>query len=146
VSVLSLPNLLLYSIPLAAFLIYVPAYGIVAVARANLARTLPDPMVVLASPRACNDKLPAYARRANWSHQNAFESFAVYAPAALMAYLTGQTGVVVEAAVIAYLLARLGFAIFYILNVPPLRSLMFGIGSISIGILYFLSCQSLWLS
>ncbi|MEL6136155.1 MAG: MAPEG family protein [Cyanobacteria bacterium J06626_23] len=142
-ALLTLPNLLLYSIPLAALLIYVP-YSVVAIARVSLARSLADPMTVFAKPRTFNEKLPDYAQRANWAHQNAFESFALFAPAALMAYITDQSGPLVLGAVIAYLIARLLFAVFYILNVPPLRSLMFGVGSLSIGTLYLLSCRSIW--
>lgn len=140
---LTLPNLLLYSIPLAALLVYVP-YGVVAIARVRLAQSLADPMTVFAKPRTFNEQLPAYAQRANWAHQNAFESLMLYAPAALMAFITDQTGTAVLVATVAYLLGRLLFALFYILNVPPLRSLMFGVGSISIFALYWMSCRSVW--
>lgn len=141
----TLPNFLLYSLPVAAFLIYVP-YMVVAISRINLARTLPDPMVVFGAPRSFNDKLPDYAQRANWAHKNAFESFILYAPAAVVAYLTDQNSTVALGAVIAYLVARTLFPVFYILNIPPLRSFMFGVGSLSIFTLFFLGCQSLWLS
>ena len=62
-----------------------------------------------------------------------------------MAYVTGQDGRNALLAVLAYLIARLMFAVFYMLNVAPLRSLMFGIGSFSIFSLYFMSCKTLWL-
>jgi len=145
VAILTLPNLLLYSLPVAALLIYVP-YGVVAIARVQLAQSRSDPMTVFAKPRTFNDQLPAYAQRANWAHQNAFESFMLYAPAAIMAFITEQSGTAALVATVAYLLGRLLFALFYILNVPPLRSLMFGVGSLSIFTLYFLSCRSLWLA
>ena len=144
-TLLTLPNLLIYSIPLAALLVYVP-YGVVALARVQLAQSMPDPMTVFAKPRTFNEKLPAYAQRANWAHKNAFESFALYVPAALMAFITEQSGTAVLVAVVAYLMGRLLFSVFYILNIPPLRSLMFGVGSLSIFTLYFLSCRSLWLA
>ncbi|NJK28581.1 MAG: MAPEG family protein, partial [Coleofasciculaceae cyanobacterium SM2_3_26] len=41
-----------------------------------------------AAPRALFDKLPPYAQRASWAHQNSFEAFIVFTPAALMAYIT----------------------------------------------------------
>lgn len=144
-ALLTLPNVLLYSIPLAAFLIYVP-YGVVAIARVQLAQSMADPMTVFAKPRTFNEQLPAYAQRANWAHQNAFESFMLFAPAALMAYLTDQSGTAALVAAVAYLVGRLLFSLFYILNVPPLRSLMFGVGSFSIFTLYFISCRSIWLA
>ena len=144
-ALLTLPNLLLYSIPLAALFVYVP-YGVVALERVQLAQSMDDPMTVFAKPRTFNEKLPAYAQRANWAHQNSFESFVLYAPAALMAFVTEQTGTAVLVAAVAYLAGRLLFSLFYILNVPPLRSLMFGIGSLSIFTLYVLSCRSIWLA
>ncbi|MEM9267122.1 MAG: MAPEG family protein, partial [Cyanobacteria bacterium P01_F01_bin.13] len=58
---------------------------------------------------------------------------------------TGQTSTAALYAVVAYLIARLLFSVFYILNVAPLRSLMFGIGSFSIFSLYFMSCKAIWL-
>ncbi|NEP19085.1 MAG: MAPEG family protein [Leptolyngbya sp. SIO4C1] len=137
--------ILLYSVAIAAFLIYVP-YAITAYGRFVVAKSLSDPMVMFAKPRTFTDKLPGYAQRASWAHQNAFESFALYAPAALMAYVTGQSSTVVFWTATAYLTARLLFSVFYILDMPPLRSLMFGVGSLSIGILFWLSCQSVWLS
>lgn len=143
-SLLSLPSICLYSLPIAAFLIYVP-YLVVAAERVKLAQAMEDSMEVFAQPRLYADKLPAYAKRANWAHQNSFESFILYAPAAVIAYVTGQDSSWALLAVVAYLVARLMFSVFYILNVAPLRSLMFGIGSFSIFSLYFMSCQTLWL-
>ncbi|MEM9907479.1 MAG: MAPEG family protein [Cyanobacteria bacterium P01_D01_bin.44] len=133
--------ILLYSIAIAAFLIYVP-YTLTAYGRVVVAKEMAEPMVVFAKPRTFTEKLPDYAQRANWAHQNGFESLILYAPAALMAYVTGQDSPTVFWAVVAYLGARLLFSVFYILNIPPLRSLMFGIGSTSIGLLYFFSCRA----
>ena len=143
-SLLSLPNIFLYSLPVAALLIYVP-YIVVAAERVKLAQSMETSMEVFARPRFYADKLPDHAKRANWAHQNSFESFMLYAPAAVSAYLTSQESTAALLAVIAYLIARLLFSVFYILNVAPLRSLMFGIGSLSIFSLYFMSCKTLWL-
>nr|WP_216596986.1 MAPEG family protein [Adonisia turfae] len=139
-----MPNLFLYSLPVAAFLIYVP-YLVVASERVKLAQSMDDPIEALARPRFYTDKLPNYAMRANWAHQNSFESFIIYSPAAVMAYITGQDSTAALSAVVAYLVARLLFSVFYILNVASLRSLMFGIGSLSIFSLYFMSCKTIWL-
>ena len=129
---------------MAAFLIYVP-YMVVAAERVKLAQSMDEPMEVFARPRFYTDKLPEHAKRANWAHQNSFESFMLYAPAAVMAYVTSQESTGALLAVVAYLIARLLFSMFYILNVAPLRSLMFGIGSLSIFSLYFMSCKTIWL-
>ncbi|MEM9804174.1 MAG: MAPEG family protein [Cyanobacteria bacterium P01_D01_bin.56] len=143
-SFLSVPNLFLYSLPVAAFLIYVP-YMVVAAERVKLAQSMDNPMEVFARPRFYADKLPDYAKRANWAHQNSIESFILYSPAAVIAYITAQDSTAALLAVVAYIVARLLFSAFYILNVAPLRSLMFGIGSFSIFSLYLMSCKSIWL-
>ncbi|MGH1396599.1 MAG: MAPEG family protein [Trichormus sp.] len=115
--------ILLYAIAAAAVLIYVP-FLVVAYARARSGFDY-------SAPRAIFDKLPPYAQRATWAHQNSFETFMVFAAAALMAYVTGVDSVIAVWAAIAFVVARLLFSIFYILNIPLLRSLMFGIGSLS---------------
>jgi uncharacterized MAPEG superfamily protein len=141
---LKLSFLLLLSVAIAAFLIYAP-YLITVLGRFKAASDLGDPFLAFFKPRALNDQMPAYAQRANWAHLNAFESFSLYAPAALMAYVTQVDSPWAGRAVIAYLVARALFPIFYILNIPPLRAMMFAVGSLSIGTLYLLSCQKVGL-
>jgi len=121
----------LYSIAAAAFLIYLP-FMVVAYARATVGYDV-------SAPRAMFDKLPAYAQRATWAHQNSFETFMVFAVAAMMAYVTGVNSPIATWSAIAFVVSRLFFSVFYILNIPPLRSLMFGIGSLCSGTLFVLS-------
>jgi uncharacterized MAPEG superfamily protein len=128
-------TVLLYSIAIAAGLIYAP-FLVVGWARAQVGYDR-------SSPRAMFDKLPPYAQRATWAHQNAFESFMVYAAAAFMAYVTQQQGGWITGAAIAYVVARLFYPLFYVLDIPALRSLMFGIGSSAILILFTTSLMSL---
>ncbi|MBD2119924.1 MAPEG family protein [Trichocoleus sp. FACHB-262] len=127
---------LLYSIAGAALLIYIPflvvAYGRLQVGYDSRA------------PRAVFEKLPPYAQRATWAHQNSFESFMLFAAAALMAYVTQQDSIWVAGAAIAYLVARLLFSLFYILDIPLGRSLMFGIGTLCIATLMGTSLTSLY--
>lgn len=59
--------LLLYGIVAAAVLVYVP-FLVVVYGRVKAGYDI-------AAPRALFDKLPAYAQRATWAHQNSFESF-----------------------------------------------------------------------
>ncbi|MEH1820980.1 MAG: MAPEG family protein [Nostoc sp.] len=122
----------LYSIAAAAVLIYVPFLP-VAYARVRIGPEM------LSTPRALIDKLPPYAQRATWAHQNTFEAFMIFAAAALMAYVTGVNSFTAQVAAIAFVAARLLYSIFYILNIPLLRSLMFVIGISSSAILFFLS-------
>ena len=122
----------LYSIAAAAVLIYLP-FLVVAYARARIGYEM------FSTPRAMFDKLPPYAQRATWAHQNTFEAFMVFAAAALMAYVTGVNSSTAQVAAIAFVVARLLYSIFYILKIPLLRSLMFGIGILGCATLIFLS-------
>jgi len=124
--------ILLYSIAIAAFLVYLPVV-LIAYGRATLG------FEALATPRAVVDKLPPFAQRATWAHQNAFETFTIFTAAALMAYVTDVQSVMAGWAAIAFVTARLFYPVFYIANIPAGRSLMFGIGTISSGTLVVLS-------
>ncbi|MBF2049556.1 MAG: MAPEG family protein [Leptolyngbya sp. IPPAS B-1204] len=127
--------LLLYGIVAAAVLVYVP-FLVVVYGRVKAGYDI-------AAPRALFDKLPAYAQRATWAHQNSFESFSLFTAAALMAHVTQVDGPSATGAVLAYLSARLLYSSFYILNLPILRSLMFGVGSASIAVLMISSLMQL---
>jgi uncharacterized MAPEG superfamily protein len=122
----------LYAIAAAGALIYLP-FLLVAYARVQIG------FEAMSTPRAMFDKLPPYAQKATWAHQNSFEAFILFAPAALMAYITGVNSPVATIAAFAFLVARLLYSIFYILNIPLLRSLMFGISSLSSATLIVLS-------
>lgn len=125
---------LLYAIAIAALLIYVPFLA-VGYGRMQVGYDV-------SAPRALFDKLPPFAQRATWAHENSFEAFSQFAAAALMAYVTGQDSQWAIAAAIAHITARFFFSVFYILNVAPLRSLMFGIGSVATYTLFALSIIS----
>lgn len=122
---------LIYSIAIAAVLVYAP-FLLVALGRLQVGYDM-------AAPRAMFDKLPAYAQRATWAHQNSFESFGLFAAAALMAYVTQVNSPLAVTAAIVYLVARSLYSAFYILSVPLLRSLAFAVGSLCIGSLMVLS-------
>ena len=85
------------------------------------------------------DKLPSYAQRATWAHQNSFETFMIFAVAALMAYTTGVTSELAAWAALSFITARLFYSVFYIFNIPILRSLMYAIGLASSCTLFVLS-------
>ncbi|WP_414543145.1 MAPEG family protein [Nostoc sp. CCY0012] len=125
-------HIFLYSIAAAVVLIYLP-FLLVAYGRLQIGYE------ALATPRAKFDKLPPYAQRATWAHQNSFEAFMLFATAALMAYVTGVTSSTAAVAAIAFVVARLLYSVFYILNIPLLRSLMFAIGSLGSATLIILS-------
>jgi uncharacterized MAPEG superfamily protein len=127
-------RILLYCLAAGMVLIYIP-FTVVGYARLIVGYDM-------GAPRAMFDKLPDYAKRATWAHENAFEAFTVFAPAALMAYVTGQNSSLAIGCAIAFVVVRLLYAVFYIFNVPLARSLMFAIGSLCSGTLYVLSILS----
>ncbi|TAE55370.1 MAG: hypothetical protein EAZ88_06765 [Oscillatoriales cyanobacterium] len=116
--------ILLDSVAAAAALVYAP-FLVVALARLQLGYDQ-------AAPRAMFDRLPGYAQRATWAHQNSFETFMLFSAAALMAFVTGIDSEAAGWAGIAFPVARLLFSVFYILNVPLGRSLMFAICQLSV--------------
>ncbi|ERN40336.1 putative membrane protein [Rubidibacter lacunae KORDI 51-2] len=128
-----LPALLLYSIVGAVLLVYLP-YGLVAFGRFQVGYDA-------RAPRTMFDKLPAYAQRATWAHQNGFESLTIYVPAALMAYVTHVDSSLAAIAAIGYLGARLLYPLGYVANLPILRSLAYAIGVTGIVVLFALSLQ-----
>ena len=125
------PAIFLYCIAIAAVLIYLP-FLLVAYARLKVGYDI-------AAPRTMFDKLPPYAQRATWAHQNSFEAFMIFAAAALMAYVTGVNSSLAVGAAITFVAVRLLYSVFYIANVGIARSLMFVIGSICLAILIVLS-------
>lgn len=128
---LSVSTILLYSIVGAVILAYAP-FLVVAWGRLKAGYDQ-------AAPRAMFDQLPPYAQRATWAHQNGFEALIIYGFAALMAYVTGVDSDWAMKAAIAFLIARSLYSIFYILNFPIGRSLMFALGSLSGWTLFALS-------
>jgi uncharacterized MAPEG superfamily protein len=132
---LSVSATLLYGVVGAVVLTYFP-YLFVAIGRFQIGYDM-------SAPRAMLDKLPPYARRANWAHQNCFEALIIFTAAALMAYVTGVESSWAKIAAIAFLGSRFLFSLFYIFDIPPLRSLMFGIGSAASLSLFILSLKTL---
>ncbi len=135
--VLGLPVsvILLDSIAAAAALVYAP-FLVVALARLQLGYDQ-------AAPRAMFDRLPAYAQRATWAHQNSFETFMLFSAAALMAFVTAVDSEAAGWAGIAFPIARLLFSVFYILNIPLGRSLMFAISSSCTFSLFYFSLMAI---
>ncbi len=135
-SLLELPSSVVFldCIVLGAMLVYAP-FLVVAYGRVKVGYDL-------GAPRALFEKLPDYAKRATWAHQNSFETFILFATASFMAYLTEQDSVLAIGAAVAFVIGRLFYSIFYILDVPIGRSLMFVISSSGTAILFILSLIS----
>lgn len=121
-------QVLLYGIAIAAGLIYLP-YAVVAYARVSIG-------IDMSAPRAMFDRLPDYAKRATWAHQNSFEVFALFVAAALTAYVTNVASDKTSLYVLAFLAARFLFSLFYILDLPWLRSPMWVVSMVCIASLF----------
>lgn len=130
------PTILLYCVAIAAFLVYLPL-TVVAAARAKIG------IEAFQTPRAMTDKLPPYAKRAFWAHQNGFESFMLFAAAALMAYVVGVQSATAGWAAILYVVARTLYPFFYISNILLGRSLMFALATFSTLTLFAQSLSTL---
>jgi uncharacterized MAPEG superfamily protein len=128
-------RMLLYGIAIAAFLVYLP-YFVVAYARVAVGFDMN-------SPRAMFDRLPPFAQRATWAHQNSFEVFMLFVAATVMVYITGNASNETSLLVISFLAARFGFCIFYILDLPFLRSPMWVISMVCIASLMSASFKAI---
>ncbi len=121
-------QILLYGIAIAAGLVYLP-YMVVAYGRVTVGMDMN-------APRAMFDRLPDYAKRATWAHQNSFETFTLFAAAALTAYVTNVASDKTSLYILAFLVARFLFSLFYILNLPFLRSPMWAVSMVCIASLF----------
>ncbi len=123
---LSIPpsQVLLYGLAIAAGLVYLPyifvAYG----------RMTND--FDMNAPRSMFDRLPGYAQRATWAHQNSFEVFLLFTAAVLMVYVAGKSTEYTNLLVIGFLGSRLLYNVGYIADIPILRALMWSLGMVAI--------------
>jgi uncharacterized MAPEG superfamily protein len=127
-------QVLIYGVAIAAGLVYLP-YMVVAYGRVSIGMDM-------SAPRAMFDRLPDFAKRATWAHQNSFEVFALFAAAALTSYVTQTASAQTSLYVLVFLAARFLFSLFYILDWPWLRSPMWVISMICIGGLFTASLQA----
>ncbi|MFM8935893.1 MAG: MAPEG family protein [Vulcanococcus sp.] len=90
----------------------------------------------LAAPRAMAERLPEWGKRANWAHQNGFEAFTLFAPAALLCLVAHVSAPAAIAAAWIHPGLRLAYIGAYVANQPPLRSLCWAGAITCTGILY----------
>lgn len=76
------------------------------------------------APRAQLAQLSGYRQRANWAQLNAYEAFAPFAAAVIIAHLMGATQAVVNGLAVGFVLLRILHGIFYVLDWASLRSLV----------------------
>ena len=67
-------------------------------------------------------------QRANWAQANAWEAFAPFAAAVIIAHLADAEQVSIDRLAVAFILLRLGHGMVYIANLPSLRSVIWAAG------------------
>lgn len=75
-------------------------------------------------PRAWQEKLDGWRQRATWAHQNAFETFPMFAAATILAHLGAPGSETAVIAAYAYPLFRVLYTAAFVANQGALRSLM----------------------
>jgi len=89
-------------------------------------------------PREQQARLPGWGKRALGSHQNAFEAFAPFAAAVLVAHAGGADPVWSARFAIAFVAARILYTLCYLADLPNLRSSIWMLGTLSTGALLYL--------
>jgi len=72
--------------------------------------------------------LAPWAARAKAAHYNAVENLVIFAPAVLLAQMTGASNHTTATAALIYFLARIAHYLVYAAGIPYLRTLLFTIG------------------
>lgn len=117
-------TILIWSLFIAAFLPLL-AKGPVAFAMAKLSGYDNN------HPREQQSKLTGFGARSLAAHQNAFESLIIFAPAVLLAIATQNTSELIQQLAIVHVIARLAYNVLYLLNIGIMRSLVWGIATVS---------------
>lgn len=83
------------------------------------------------NPREQQDKLTGFGRRALASHQNAIEAFPLFAAGVLLALWAQAPMETVNMLCLAFVVSRVAYTVFYLLDVATLRSLVWAVGFVS---------------
>lgn len=90
------------------------------------------------APRRVQEGLSGWRQRAHWAHLNAFESFAPFAAAVIIAHQRGAPQGIVDSLAVAFIGFRIAHGVFYLSNLGVLRTLAF-IGGVGCMVAIFLS-------
>ena len=89
-------------------------------------------------PRAQAANLIGFGARAFAAHNNSFEALIIFAIAVFTVIVTQHVTVVVQNLAIIYIISRVLYNIFYLMNWATLRSLIWGVG-------FIISLSMIWL-
>lgn len=81
-----------------------------------------------AAPREWLARQEGFRKRALWAHQNAFEAFPPFAAGVIIAHLASAPQGWIDFLAIGFIVARIGYALLYILDKPTLRSIVWILG------------------
>lgn len=95
-----------------------------------------------AAPRLQLEQAEGYRKRAFWAQLNAFEAFPPFAAAVIIAQLQHVAQATVDIMSLSFIAARVLHAVFYLLNLPSLRSLAWATGFALIIGLFVVSAQA----
>ena len=91
------------------------------------------------NPRDFLSTAKGVSKRANAAQQNAWEAFAPFAAAVIIASISNVDNKLIDYAAIVFILMRILHGVFYILDKATLRSLVWTIGMMCNFYLYYLS-------
>jgi len=80
------------------------------------------------TPREQLAQAEGYRKRANWAQFNAFEAFPPFAAAVIIAQLQLANQNTIDTLAIAFITFRMLHAVFYVLDKPTLRSIVWALG------------------
>lgn len=95
-----------------------------------------------AAPRAWLDRQRGLRQRADHAHRNHFEAFPFFAAAVLTAQLLEAAQDSIDLAATLFLLSRLSYTLFYLVDRPTWRSLAWVAGHLSIVWLFIIAAGS----
>jgi uncharacterized MAPEG superfamily protein len=81
-----------------------------------------------ASPRDWLARQEGFRKRALWAHENAFEAFPPFAAAVIIAHLARAPQGWIDLLAIVFTVARIAYALLYILDKPTPRSIVWTLG------------------
>jgi uncharacterized MAPEG superfamily protein len=88
-------------------------------------------------PRAQQARLTDFGARALAAHQNAFESFLIFAPAVVLAIALGKTGPTMEYLALGHVASRIAYNALYLIDRSTERSIVWFIGITCTFMIYF---------
>ncbi len=89
-------------------------------------------------PREQQARLTGWGKRALGAHLNAFETFAPFAAAVLVAHAGGADPTWSARFAVTFVLARVAYTVCYLANLASLRSSVWMVGTVATGALFFL--------